>query len=111
MDIEKLIQIKEYPIKPVSVRGRCFRRVGNSNRVMAPQEIAQMHLGCLGMSWDALSARDSSMDNIDLEDVKKYIKNANSSGRRRFEISEDPVRILEKLELLSEKKGRKYELR
>ena len=111
MDIEKLIQIKEYPIKPVSVRGRCFRRVGNSNRVMAPQEIAQMHLGCLGMSWDALSARDSSMDNIDLEDVKKYIKNANSSGRRRFERSEDPVRILEKLELLSEKKGRKYELR
>ena len=29
MDIEKLIQIKEYPIKPVSVSGRCFRRVGN----------------------------------------------------------------------------------
>jgi ATP-dependent DNA helicase RecG len=98
------IQIKEYPIKPVSVRGRCFRRVGNSNRVMTPQEIAQMHLSCLGMSWDSLSARDSSMDNIDLEDVKKYIKNANSSGRRRFEGSEEPVRILEKLELLSEKK-------
>jgi ATP-dependent DNA helicase RecG len=111
VDIEKLIQIKEYPIKPVSVRGRCFRRVGNSNRVMTPQEIAQMHLGCLGMSWDAFSARDSSMDDIDLEDVKKYIKNANSRSRRRFEISEDPVRILEKLELLSEKKGRKYELR
>ncbi len=97
------IQIKEYPIKPVSVRGRCFRRVGNSNRVMTPQEIAQIHLGCLGMSWDALSARDSSINDIDLEEVKRYIKNANSSGRRRFERSEDPVRALGKLELLSEK--------
>ncbi|NQE44576.1 hypothetical protein C5S31_00965 [ANME-1 cluster archaeon GoMg2] len=97
------IQIKEYPIKPVSVRGRCFRRVGNSNRVMTPQEIAQIHLGCLGMSWDALSARDSSINDIDLEEVKRYIKNANSSGRRRFERSEDPVRTLGKLELLSEK--------
>lgn len=98
------IQIKEYPIKPVSVRGRCFRRVGNSNRVMSPQEIAQMHLGCLGMSWDALAARDSSLDDIDLAGVESYIKNANSSGRRRFERGEAPIRTLEKLELLSEKK-------
>ena len=57
------------------------------------------------------STEPTVIPEIDLEDVKKYIKNANSSGRRRFEISEDPVRILEKLELLSEKKGRKYELR
>ncbi len=37
-----LIRIKEFPIKPVSIKGRCFRRVGASNRVMTPQEIAQM---------------------------------------------------------------------
>ncbi|MCD5401470.1 putative DNA binding domain-containing protein [candidate division NPL-UPA2 bacterium] len=29
-----IMQIKEFPIKPVSIRGRYFRRVGNSNRVM-----------------------------------------------------------------------------
>ena len=38
-----IIKIKEFPIKPVSVKGRYFRRVGNSNRVMNMQEIAQMH--------------------------------------------------------------------
>jgi len=34
-----IIRIKEFPIKPVSVRGRCFRRVGASNRMMTPEEI------------------------------------------------------------------------
>lgn len=29
-----IIKIKEFPIKPVSVKGRYFRRVGNSNRIM-----------------------------------------------------------------------------
>jgi len=34
-----IIRIKEFPIKPVSVKGRCFRRVGTSNRMMTPEEI------------------------------------------------------------------------
>ncbi len=38
-----IIRIKEFPIKPVSVKGRYFRRVENSNRIMTMQEIAQMH--------------------------------------------------------------------
>src|SRR4030066_2129934 len=39
-----IIRIKEFPIKPVSVRGRCFRLVGTSNRMMTHQEISEMHL-------------------------------------------------------------------
>ncbi len=49
-----ILWIKEFPIKPVSVKGRYFRRVGNSNRVMAMQEISQMHSHSVGMSWDKL---------------------------------------------------------
>ena len=59
-----------YPLKPVATRGRCFRRVANSNRQMSPQEIAQMHLISTGNSWDALPARDVAFDDIDLENVK-----------------------------------------
>jgi ATP-dependent DNA helicase RecG len=36
-----VIQIKEFPIKPVSTKERCYRRVGNSNRLMTPQDIAK----------------------------------------------------------------------
>ena len=35
-----VIQVSEYPLKPVSFKGRCFRRLSNSNRQMSPQEIA-----------------------------------------------------------------------
>lgn len=97
-----IIRIKEFPIKPVSVKGRCFRRVGTSNRMMTPQEIAQMHLHSTGMSWDAFPSRDASIDDIDFEKVKRYIKKANVTGRRKIEDDENSLQVLEKLELIRE---------
>ncbi|MDI3473833.1 MAG: ATP-dependent helicase RecG [Candidatus Woesearchaeota archaeon] len=93
-----IIRIKEFPIKPVSVKGRCFRRVGNSNRMMTPQEITEMHLHNLGTTWDALPAKDKTLEDIDLKKVDKYIKEANATGRRKIE--ESPLEVLEKLELV-----------
>ncbi len=94
------IRIAEFPIKPVSVKGRCFRRVGNSNRAMSPQGIAQIHLDSTGMNWDALPARDTSISDIDAEKVERYIRAANASGRRRIGKGEKPLKVLEKLELI-----------
>ncbi|MDI6792028.1 MAG: putative DNA binding domain-containing protein [bacterium] len=97
-----IIRIKEFPIKPVSVRGRCFRRVGSSNRIMPMQEIAQMHFHSTGMSWDKLPARDATIEDIDFEKVKRYIKKANETGRRKIGNDEEPLQVLEKLELIKE---------
>jgi ATP-dependent DNA helicase RecG len=33
-----VITVSEYPLKPVSTRGRCYRRVGNANSQMPPAE-------------------------------------------------------------------------
>jgi len=99
-----LIHIKEFPLKPVATRGRCFRRVGSSNRQMSPQEIAQMHLSATGSSWDALPAKDATIDDIDFEKVKGYIKKAGSIGRRKIGDDEDPVKVLEKMELIKDGK-------
>ena len=96
-----VITIKEFPIKPVSVRGRCYRRVGNSNRVMQPREIAEMHFASAGMSWDRLPARNASLEDIDPEKVKRYIKRANSAGRRNISEDEDYLQVLEKLDLIN----------
>jgi len=93
-----LIRIKEFPIKPVSVKGRCFRRVGTSNRIMTPQEIAEMHLQSMGTSWDALPAEDKTFEDLDLKKVENYIREANATGRRK--IDESPLEVLEKLELV-----------
>jgi len=99
-----LIHIKEFPLKPVATRGRCFKRVGNSNRQMSPQEIAQMHLSATGSSWDALPAKDATINDIDFEKVKGYIKKAGSIGRRKIGDDEDLVRVLEKMELIKDGK-------
>lgn len=97
-----IIRIKEFPIKPVSVKGRCFRRVGTSNRMMTPQEIGQMHFHSTDMSWDKLPARDAVIEDIDLEKVKRYIKKANETGRRKIEDNENPLQVLEKLKLIKD---------
>lgn len=68
-----LIHITESSIKPVSVRGRCYKRVGNSNRVMSPQEIAQMHLNATGQTWDQLIVTRAGIDDIDEKKVEWYL--------------------------------------
>lgn len=96
------ILIKEFPVKPVSVKGRCFKRVGNSNRIMTPQEIAQLHLNSTGMSWDAFPAKNASLEDIDIEKVKRYVKRANDAGRRKIDENANPLQALEKLELMKD---------
>jgi len=99
-----IIWIKEFPLKPVSVKGRCFRRTGNSNRIMTPQEIAHMHLVSTDTSWDSFPTETTSLEAIDIEKVKRYIKKANTVGRRKIDESADPLQILEKLNLVKDKR-------
>ena len=68
-----LIHITESSIKPVSVKGRCYKRVGNSNRVMSPQEIVQMHLNATGQTWDQLLVTRAGLDDIDKKKVEWYL--------------------------------------
>ena len=99
-----VIQIKEFPIKPVSTRGRCYRRVGNSNRLMTPQDIAEMHLHSTGTSWDKTPAPDATMSDIDHEKIKRYIRMSRDEGRRDVGDREEALEILKKLELVKEGK-------
>ena len=77
VDVEEksvlVVHIAETSIKPVSVRGRCYKRVGNSNRVMSPQEIAQMHLNATGQSWDQLLVTRAGIDDIEEKKVEWYL--------------------------------------
>ena len=46
------LSIPEYPIKPVSVRGRYYKRQGNSNHLLSVDEIANEFLKTINSSWD-----------------------------------------------------------
>lgn len=94
------VQIKEYPIKPVSTKGRCFKRVDSSNRTMTTREITQMYLHSTGLSWDKYPANNASLENIDLEKVEKYIEKAKKTGRKKIRENEKPLQVLEKMNLV-----------
>ncbi|MDE0086284.1 MAG: putative DNA binding domain-containing protein [Candidatus Poribacteria bacterium] len=74
-----LVRITESPIKPVSVKGICYKRVGNSNRVMSPQEISQMHLKSVGQTWDQLSVVSARSDDIDDQKIQWYLSHREAS--------------------------------
>ena len=98
------IVIKECPIKPVAVKGKCFRRVNNSNRLMTPQEIAHMHYNSLEMSWDMMPAQDYTLEDIDDSKINDYRNLANKVGRRKIPLNETSLQILKKLELVKDNK-------
>jgi len=100
------VKILEYPLKPVSVRGKCFRRVKSSNRVMNAQEISEMHLQATGMSWDRFPSAGETLESLDLEKVRNYIRKARAVGRKGFREEEEinPLQVLEKMKLVVEGK-------
>lgn len=95
-----IINIKEFPLKPVAIRGRCYIRVGSSNRRMTPAEISEMHLQSIGTTWDATPVPDGKLDDIDLQKVKNYVLRAKDSGRRKFQGDENLYDLLRKLNLV-----------
>jgi ATP-dependent DNA helicase RecG len=95
------VKIKENPIKPISTRGRCLKRVDSSNRAMSAQEVVQMHLHSTGMIWDKYPAIDASLEDIDIDNVNRYIRKTRETGRKKVGDDEEPMQVLEKMNLIT----------
>jgi ATP-dependent DNA helicase RecG len=91
-------RIQEYPIKPVSVRGKYYKRVGNSNHLLSAGEVANMHLQTVNSSWDYYPRPKKTIDHISLEKVEKIMKIIRKRSEN-YEL-ETPVEFLVKNELL-----------
>lgn len=95
-----VLSVSEFPLKPVSTRGRCYRRSGSTSRQMTPSEIAEMHLQSTGQSVDAVIVPGKTRDDLDITAVQTYMRQATTLGRRTFSDAEDPWLVLKKLELV-----------
>ena len=51
------ILVQEFPIKPISFRGKYFKRVGASNHQIPLNEIVEMQLYCINSSFDSFLAK------------------------------------------------------
>ena len=94
--------IAEYPIKPVACKGRYYRRVKNANHQMTVSEVVNLHLQTCNTSWDYYLDDHHSEKDISLDKVQNFIDMANRV--RGIPITDDPLTVLQKYELLREGK-------
>ncbi|MFT4093859.1 MAG: hypothetical protein QM640_09460 [Niabella sp.] len=65
---------------------------------MALSEIAEMHLRSFNTSWDSYINPERSVDALSLDKVNRFIANCNEG--RQYIITDDPLTVLNKYELI-----------
>ncbi len=96
------IAVHEFPVKPLSFKGRYYKRINNSNHQLSPAEITEMNLQSLQLSWDSYIKPDKSIADLDVTKIARFINQVNSSGR--FHLTGDWQKDLQKLRLISGEK-------
>jgi ATP-dependent DNA helicase RecG len=94
------ISIKEFPIKPVSCKGKYFKRVNNSNHQLSLSEISLMHLKTFNSSWDYAIDYNHTLNDISEDKLHSFIAHWNENHRTKIEDSN--FEFLQKLELVRE---------
>ncbi len=95
-----LISIQEYPVKPVSLQGRYFKRKHNSNHLLSANEINDIYLQSIQTSWDSYPYVGTHFSNLDKSKITKFIEKVNQSGR--FKLVGAPYECLRKLRLIKD---------
>jgi len=88
-----ILSVTEYPIKPVSVQGRYYKRVDASNHLLSANEVANMHLQTINSSWDYYPRPGKTINDISLEKVRK-VMNAIKKRNENFQF-ETEIEFLE----------------
>ncbi|TXH52944.1 MAG: ATP-dependent DNA helicase [Bacteroidia bacterium] len=96
------IQVQEFPVKPVSYKGRYYKRVNNANHQLTPIEITNLNLQSLQLSWDAYEKPHKTIEDLSVEKIEKFIVKVNKTGR--FHLPNDWKDSLQKLNLIREDK-------
>ena len=95
-----ILTVAEYPVKPVSCKGRYFKRLNNANHQMSITEISDLHLKTFNTSWDHYLDQQHKLDVISLEKVNAFITLSNKT--RSYPLADPPMTVLRKYELLKE---------
>jgi len=96
------ISIQEFPVKPVSFKGRYYKRIKNSNHQLSPIEITDLNIQSLQLSWDAYPSDGITQKDLDSKKITKFISKVNTIGR--FKLEGTNIECLEKLRLVSKNK-------
>jgi ATP-dependent DNA helicase RecG len=96
------LEVTEFPVKPVSVRGRFYKRISSSNHLMRIEEITEEHLKTVNSSWDFFPDPNHSLQDIDIGKVRKLISGIERYGNKKMDF--DPETFLSKYEFIRNNK-------
>ena len=65
--------IPEYPIKPVSMKGKYIKRAGNSNHLLSIDEISNEYLKTINSSWDFYIDPNHSEADLSEEKITQFV--------------------------------------
>ncbi len=81
------ISISEFPVKPVAVKGRYYIRKNNSNHLLSPNEISDIYLQSMQLSWDSYVFPRAEINQLDNVKIRKFIHKVNEISR--FHLNEN----------------------
>ena len=76
-----MLSVPEYPVKPIALQGRFYKRIGNSNHLLSATEIANLSMLSLQVSWDSFPALGKALEDLDTESIDRFIERVSSNGR------------------------------
>ena len=88
----------EQPIKPISLQGRCYKRMNNSNHLLTVSEVSDLYMQSMQYSWDAYPYNGANLNSLDLSKVEQFIAKLNDV--KRFSLPTDPIEALSKLNMI-----------
>lgn len=91
------ISTPEYPIKPVSTKGRYYKRVSNSNQQLDVSQVANLHLQSINSSWDSFPDTQHTIEDLSFEKIQAAIEKKKSIQKY---LQDDPFNFLYKSGLM-----------
>ena len=88
------------PIKPVSFKGKYYKRIHNANHLMELSEILDERMKTMNLSWDFAPDPGHGIEHISLDKVNLFIEKVNRY--RESPIPDDPLTVLKKFDLFRE---------
>lgn len=94
------VSVVESQFKPAYAFDRPYRRVGRTNQRLSQEEAMHIYLGSRGLTWDQTPMPDATLDDIDPESVRRFLRVARTA--RAWDVNEETPtdQVLRQLGLL-----------
>ena len=103
-DGKEIIEIEVAPSQEsVLLDGVLYKRVGATNQIVKGQALKDFYARKLNATWDSRVIRGATVDDIDPEAIKYFLRKGIDKGRLPKESVDDPVeKVLKNLEVMTD---------